>query len=159
MPYLNDAWVRLHTPVKLALGCCLAFFLWSGTVHASTPVSLALQVDVGFQATFREGDWTPVQVTIQNNGANFTGTLAVSTISGPRFTTTVGEVSTWSSERPITLPRGLQKQVTLYIPFSMGNLIPTGVIATVRDVQGNKVAEQVQKKGLAIASRNLFVGL
>ncbi|HLZ55552.1 MAG TPA: hypothetical protein VKR06_01280, partial [Ktedonosporobacter sp.] len=158
---MYDAWVRLKAPLKLAIGCCLAFFLWPGqlSAHTNTPVNLTLQVNVGFEATFREGDWTPVQISIQNNGADFSGTLAVSVVSGTVRTQVIGEVSPWSFEEPVTLLKGVQKQVTLYVPFTMGNLIPAGIIATLRDVQGKKVAEQTQIKGYTVEARNLFIGL
>src|SRR6185312_3149568 len=79
-------------PYILLAGCCLlGIFCLSfssnqqaqahvaGTVfHAPT-----LQVELGFQQTYRIGFWTPVFVTVNNgNSTSFSGMLVVSTYAG-----------------------------------------------------------------------------
>src|SRR5712691_3180262 len=132
MLQINGARFQLKNMLKVLMGCFLALALslllsqsqaaayTTANPTVMTASSPTLQVDVGFQATYRSGYWTPVHVVLSNNGADFKGVLSLSTFSGPPHSTTIGIASPWSFEEAVTLPKGAQKQVTLDVPFSLG---------------------------------------
>ena len=72
------------------------------------------QTAAGFDSRFHDGNWVPVRVTLDNNGADFQGMVAVnvanSTFGNP------GSTSVY--QVPISLPSGAHKQITLYAPFT-----------------------------------------
>ena len=85
---------RLRILFKIMVSSCLALafsalfsplqtLTHDATREGTNTISLTLQVDVGFDATFRAGYWTPVHIGISNGGVDFAGTLTVSTYSGP----------------------------------------------------------------------------
>ncbi|HZR39358.1 MAG TPA: hypothetical protein VFB12_04535, partial [Ktedonobacteraceae bacterium] len=169
------SWLR-KTPLRVIIGCLciicgLVLVLFLLQPHAaiyppSTPkANLTLQVSLGFQGDYREEYWTPAQVTIINNGPDFKGTLSVSVFSGPSTTPTlIGSTAPWSYETPVALPKKATKQVTLYIPFYFGNLIPQGFLATLRDVNGKVVATGNSANNqnaipYAVKTGNLLIGL
>ena len=84
---------QVKTTLKIVVGSCLALafaFLSSpvqASAHATTRTLTAassptLQVDVGFEGSFKRGYWTPVFVGVSNGDSAFAGTLSVSTFSG-----------------------------------------------------------------------------
>ncbi|MBV9229711.1 MAG: hypothetical protein JOZ18_10395, partial [Chloroflexi bacterium] len=71
-------------PVKIFIGCFLAlvsllYLSPAQATYATASGGLTLQVDVGFDATYKDGYWTPVRVSLNNDGPDFQGTLSVST--------------------------------------------------------------------------------
>src|SRR5215471_20415921 len=96
MPGYSYTWLQSKIALK---GCCLTLALWSflllssvqaPAAHAASPPSsptinrrdLTLQVDVGFNSFYRIGYWTPIRITLNNQGPDFSGTLAINTVSG-----------------------------------------------------------------------------
>jgi hypothetical protein len=161
---------RLRILLKIMAGSCLAlafsalFSPLQALAHDATKVgtntiSLTLQVDVGFDATFRAGYWTPVHIGMSNGGVDFAGTLTVSTYSGPPRSTTIGILSPWSYQQPVTLAKGAQKQFTIYVPYFLGNFTPIGVVVNLRDMRGKVVATQTVTGGYEVKPGDLFVGL
>jgi hypothetical protein len=84
---------RLGTLLKILVGFCLALVIsplfsplqalaHSATTPATATNGPTLQVDVGYDATFKTGYWTPVHIGISSGAADFAGTLAVNTYSG-----------------------------------------------------------------------------
>ncbi len=69
---------------------------------------VTLDVDVGFDGYAETGEWLPVFVTAANSGPDVSGEIVVES-SG-----LAGGVSRYA--RPIDLPRGSRKLVTLYLP-------------------------------------------
>ncbi len=144
------AWLQPKTTLKLLVGCCLAltFFLLPSAVQVSAhmavkPVSdLTLQLDVGFNSSYRMGSWTPVRVTLGNTGADFSGMLAINTFSGVSRTDPGTTSSPWSVAEPVTLARGTQKQITLTVPLYMGPFPPHGIAARLFDRHGRIVVTQ-----------------
>ncbi len=144
------AWLQLKTMLRLLVGCGLAFIgLLSfspaqATAHAEDAPArnLTLQLDVGFNSFYRIGYWTPVRVTLSNQGADFRGTLAINTSSGLSPINGGSNTSPWSFEEPVTLPQGTQKQLTLTMPLYMGLFPPHGIMAKLRDTHGHAVATQ-----------------
>lgn len=165
----GNRWLRLAS-ICLCVLCALVliFFLLPARQPPRVPsaaVKLALQVNLGFQGVYREDYWTPAQITIANQGANFNGTLAVQVFSGPNASPgLIGSTAPWSYETAIQLPQRATKQFTLTIPFYLGNLIPRGFLATVRDEQGRIVAtsDNVSSQNVSpyeVKVGNLFLGL
>ncbi len=160
---------RLRTLLKIFVSSCLALALFSyfsplqtqarGALMIGPTNSLTLQVDVGFEATFRSGYWTPVRVSISNGGGNFAGELSVSAYSGPPHSSTIGLLSPWSFQQPVALAKGAQQQFTIYVPYFLGNSTPTGVVVNVRDMHGKVVAPQTSPGGYEVKPGDLFVGL
>jgi CheY-like chemotaxis protein len=144
------AWLQLKTILRLLVCCGLAFIgLLSfspaqATAHAEdTPArNLTLQLDVGFNSFYRIGYWTPIRVTLSNEGADFRGTLAINTFSGLSLINGGSNTSPWSFEEPVTLPQGTQKKLTLTMPLYMGLFPPHGITARLLDTHGHAVATQ-----------------
>ena len=147
---------------SLCLALALTFFLFSAAASAhvnNTPAaSPALQMDVGFEDDSRLDYWTPVQITLSNEGADFKGILSATTYTSP-FPSgqVVGATLPWSYQVPITLPHGAQKQITMNVPFYESPAVPRGIIATLRDSRGKVVATQ-NKAPYTLKSGALLVG-
>ncbi len=160
------AWLQPKTMLKLLVGCCLALIVFlllspaQASAHAANmPTSdLTLQLDVGFNSIYRIGYWTPVRVTLGNTGANFSGTLAINTLSSLSRTGPGTAISPWSFEEPVTLARGTQKQVILTVPLYMGPFPPHGIVARLLDRHGRTVVTQEATPDYLLAS-DLFIGI
>jgi hypothetical protein len=122
------------------------------TTAASSP---SMNVTMGFDSRYRDGNWVPVQVSLSNNGPDFTGAVAVN-VPTPYYT---GSRSTTTYEMPVALATGAQKQVTLYIPLSLGiSGSTTNVDVNLIDSAGNLV--KTQSLALrALSQGDLFIGL
>src|SRR5258708_11470605 len=153
---------------KLLAGCCLivvlCLSLFPGrTVSAYDTGSFfhapTLQVELGFQQTYRIGLWTPVFVTVNNtNATNFSGTLSISTYAGsPR--TSSSDSSYWNYEEAISLHSNEQKQYTLNVPFYVG-VGARGITTTANllNAAGNLVATQQSAHGYEVKPGDLFIG-
>src|SRR5712671_4933418 len=70
--------------------CCLILILLLSPVQVSAHVinsharGLSLQVNVGFNENYRLNFLTPVRVTLNNSGPDFSGTLSVSIFSSQK---------------------------------------------------------------------------
>src|ERR1700730_13415217 len=117
---------------------------------------LSLQVDMGFQSTYRENYWVPVNVGISNNGANFTGKLTVKVFTGSPRIRNITITSPWNFEQPVTIAGKAQQRVTVYAPFYLSNLNALGFVATLLDEQGKIVTMQTTSLGYAIKPGGLF---
>ena len=166
----NAARQRFTTLLKILVGSCLAlavslslFPLQASASTAITPTTVTngptLQVDFGFDATFRTGYWTPVHIGMSNGSADFAGTLSVSIFSGPPHSTTIGILSSWSFQQPVALAKGAQKQFTINVPYFLGNFTPAGVVVTLRDMHGKIVVTQTATGGYEVKPGDLFIGL
>src|SRR5437588_2694703 len=92
------------------------------TITSPTPSQsgLSLVLDAGLDATARIGYWIPVRVTVSNYSAtSFSGTVLARIFSGFRRVATATDtvLSSKQFEEPVTVARGAQKRVTLYVPF------------------------------------------
>src|SRR5579859_1053020 len=164
---LNNHHARLQFTVKFLIGCCVAtvMCLWFTPVQAAAQTivspaeSLTLQVDIGFDSKFKSDYWTPVYVGVNNNTkSDFSGTLSVSTITEPMHLTSANQASPWSFDQPVTIQKGGNKQLTIYLPYFLGNAIPQGALAKLIDVHGKVVASQAATSGYEIKPGNLLVG-
>ena len=80
--------------------------------------SPTLQINAGFGTYFRIGAWVPLYITLHNNGSDFNGTLKTSNPEGFVWQDTYSTVPSSIYQQPVTVPRGTQKQVTLYLPLT-----------------------------------------
>ncbi len=147
----------------LCLALMLALFLFPLEASAHTTNTPAtgptLQMNVGFEDDSRLDYWTPVQITLGNDGADFRGTLSATTYTSP-FPSglVVGTILPWSYQEPIILPHGSLKQITMYIPFYESPAIPRGIIATLRNNKGKVVATQMSTP-YTLRAGSLLVGI
>ncbi len=149
-----SAWTRRTLPV-LMMSCfalALIFIIPPGGARAAGGPSL--QVNAGFGTRYRDENWIPAQVTLTNDGADFSGTLSLAA-SQPLFLTPGNTASTASYQLPIALPNGTQKQVTLYLPLYYD---AQSVIAKLLDGSGNVVASQTAKLNPLLPTE-VFVGI
>jgi hypothetical protein len=143
----------------------LLFFLTSGQVSAhgqmktNTVSNLSLQIDIGFQATYKDSYWVPVTIHITNNGTAFKGRLTIKAFTGSPLTRRVGNISPWSFEQPVTVAEQAQGLFTIDAPFYLSNFMPLGFVATLLDQQGKIVATQTTGLGFAIKPGDLFIGV
>ena len=133
----------------------LAFFLLPGSVLAQTTgrvsrgvtnlastahdtaAGTTFSVNAGFNTRYRSGNWIPVQVALRNDGADFTGTVSITTNDAQNSFGNSGAQSSY--QVPITLPNGSQKQVTLYVPVYTST---QGITVSLLDSNGNTVRKQ-----------------
>jgi uncharacterized membrane protein YhaH (DUF805 family) len=150
----------LPLALSLALLLAIIFSLFPSDVSASsmTPSSApSLQVNAGFGAYFRNGAWVPLYITLRNNGSDFSGTLTTGNPPSPIWQGTLTMIPATTYQQPITVPRGTQKQVVLYLPITSqsGSIsIPVQLL----DSQGKVVQSQSVSLN-QLYSDNVFVGL
>ena len=122
---------------------------------ATTTSSPNMNVNLGFDARYRDGNWIPVQVSLANNGPDFTGAVAVN-VPSPYYT---NDRSTTTYEVPVALATGAQKQVTLYIPLALGiSGSTTNIDVNLIDSTGNLVNTQSPTLR-ALGQGDIFIGL
>jgi len=88
------------------------------SVRLEADASPTFQVQLGFNSRFRDGNWVPVHIALQNTDTDFTGTLSVNVPT--QFTGANNPDTSAIYRTPITLPTGSQKRITIYAPFSFG---------------------------------------
>ncbi|MGF1504286.1 MAG: hypothetical protein ACFB51_03985 [Anaerolineae bacterium] len=91
-------------PVLLALGVLIP--LTQQPAHAQTQ-GLTLDARAGFDGYVQQGEWLPIQVTASNDGEDLVGELRV------EMPTLTGSSALYT--RPIDLPQGSRKTVTVYV--------------------------------------------
>ena len=134
--------------VILLTSLCISLILFLVPARASalTKNSLvvlpALQLTVGFEDDSRVNYWTPVQVTLSNEGSNFSGMISVTTYAGFSRQVVVGNTLPWSYQVPVVLPHGTQKQINFNIPFYETPAVPQGIVATLSDSKGKVITSQ-----------------
>ena len=122
--------ISLPYTLSVLFALLLAFFFLPGSVLAKTigqgtrdainfaPTAAGgptFSVYPGFNTRYRSGSWIPVQVMLQNEGADFTGTVSITTNSAQNSFGSSGSPSGY--QVPITLANGAQKQVMMYVPI------------------------------------------
>jgi hypothetical protein len=118
-----------------------------------------LQVAVGFEDDARLDYWTPVQITLNNDGPDFKGVLSVTTYSSfSRTGLVVGTILPWSYQQSITLPHDAQKQLNLYVPFYESPALPRSIIATLIDSNGKVITTQ-KATPFTLHAGSLLVGI
>src|SRR5258706_993789 len=158
-------------PMRVILrfaGFCLAFTLLLGfflmplpalahTTNRGSSISPtagpSFSVNAGFNTRYRSGNWIPVQVTLRNDSADFTGTIS---INSPYTQNSYGGSSPASNYQvPITLPNGSQKQVTIYVPVYGST---QSITVSLLDSNGNTVSKQTSVLQ-SLNTGDIFVGI
>ncbi len=119
--------------------------------------SPTLQVSAGFGTYFRVGAWVPLYITLHNNGSDFKGMLATSNPEGLVWQDTYSMVPSSTYQQPVTVPRGTQKQVTLYLPITVQSST-VSIIVQLLDSYG-KVTQSQSLLLHQLFPGNAFVGL
>lgn len=158
------------TIIRALIGVCLAFaltlFLLSlsasaHSVHTSSSLAApaagpTMQVQAGFNSRYRDGNWTPIQVTLRNDGPDFNGKVSV--ITTPLFSGPGNGGSTYTYQQAVSLPNGSQKQVTLYAPFTFGSFgISQNIDVNLLD-SNNKLATTQSATLRTLGASDIFVG-
>ncbi len=77
------------------------------TPPSATELSLDINIALGFSGIFKLGQWTPLTITVSNNGRTRSGTLEVEV---PNTTATLGERTTTLHRRGLELAPGARKR-------------------------------------------------
>lgn len=114
-------WQQFNKRILALAASCLALVLlysFSPTPTLAREVTgvPTFQVNAGFETHYRDGNWVPVQVTLRNNGPDFSGTVSL-TAPTPQFLGSSNQGTPSNYQVPITLANGAQKQVTIYVPL------------------------------------------
>jgi hypothetical protein len=124
------------------------------TMPAGQP---SMQVSAGFDTHYRNGSWVPIHITLSNIGADFSGALSITNPSGPIVQPPFSTVPVSTYEEPITLPHGIQKQVTMYLPIYTLQGVP-GITVHLLDLHGNILQSQSAPLHM-LDPEDIFVGL
>jgi len=164
--FYTNSWSRYRTATRMSTSICFIFilmsFLFASQVSAQATHSLSSgprikKIDVGLDGTYRDENWVPIQISLENNGSEFDGKIAInsSSLNNPR----ADNPSTTIYQLPISLPSISNKQVTMYVPITSGFLgYNQPVIVSLIDNNGHKVTSQsTTLQGLN--SSTLFIGL
>ncbi len=117
-----DTTIWMFIPVYIIF--VLLFFLFPLRVSAQGTYPLSngpriKNIDAGFGGTYRDGNWVPLQISLENNGPEFDGKIAVNI--SPAFNpsgTATSSATTY--EQVINLPSLSDKQVMMYVPITSG---------------------------------------
>src|SRR5947209_6384343 len=146
--------------------CCLIFTLGIAVMLSFPGISAhiakavadgpTMQVNAGFNARYRDGNWVPFQVTLSNSGADFSGSLSMNapTSYGGNGNAMVAPVY----KEPINLANGAQKQITTYIPINLGGTGTQHIRVSLLDSDGNIVRSQLSTI-TSLGSNDAFVGI
>ena len=108
---------RIMTLAGPCIVLALLFFISPTRAQAQTVTSgPSFQVNAGFETRYQDGNWIPVQVSLRNDGPDFSGSLSLKT-PNPQFMAQSNPSSPSNYQVPITLANGAQKQVTMYVPL------------------------------------------
>ncbi|MCY3779322.1 MAG: hypothetical protein OXG78_03350 [Chloroflexi bacterium] len=100
---------RLRAECVLVFSIVLMLFVWSpAAAQDNFRDVIEMSVEVGFDSTFRPGDWTPVVIRLKNNGESLTGRVVIR----PE---TSGTVVGNAFGSPVELPSGAEKSALLNI--------------------------------------------
>lgn len=161
---LRSPWRRVATLLaSICISLIFFSFLFPAQVSAhtrnSSVVLPTLHIAVGFEDDSRLNYWTPVQVTMNNEGSNFKGVLSVSTYAGSsRTSIVVGNTLPWSYQESIVLLHGIQKRINLNVPFYETPTIPRGIVATLSDSNGKVITTQTAQP-FTLESGSLLIGI
>ncbi len=116
------------------------------------------RVSIGFDEQYQDGNWVPVQVTLSNNGTDFSGKVSIQ-VPSSSYNIPGNATSTSIYQEPISLPPGSHKQVTLYIPLNLGtqgNRSP--ITVDLLDSNDHKIASHTSSPN-SISPNTVVVGI
>ncbi|GAC1362678.1 MAG: hypothetical protein NVSMB44_18490 [Ktedonobacteraceae bacterium] len=142
----------------LLLSLLIAAPVSAHTAHFATDGPTIQRVTIGFDEQYQDGNWVPIQVTLSNNGTDFSGKVSIHVPSSP-YSNYNGSAPTYTYQEPVSLPPGSRKQVTLYIPLSLGtqgNRSPVSV--DLLDNNNNKIASKTGSPN-SVSGNTVIVGI
>ena len=146
--------MRVFVVSCLVLVLLLFFALPTNALAHTVSGRPSLQVSAGFETHYRDGNWVPVQITLHNDGLDFSGTLSL-TSSNPQYVLQSDPSTSLSYQFAITLANGARKQVTMYLPLYSGMQN-----VTVKLLNGNGNTVGIQTASLnPLAPGDVFVGI
>ena len=116
-------------------------FLFKPTRVFASSSSPTLQINAGFGTYFRIGAWVPLYITLHNNGSDFNGMLTASNPEGLIWQDTYSMVPSSKYQQSVTVERGTQKHVTLYLPITSQSST-VNIVVQLLDSYGNVVQSQ-----------------
>lgn len=124
---------------------CLCTLAWP---LMATPegIRVSMTVVAGYEGRAKAGQWMPVTVTLQNDGAEISGEVQFTSRRDMGPFTQKGIFA-----QPVTIPAGGTKRVTLYMPAEFGATPPVELV-----VKGEKVAEATSAP---VITAELLVGV
>jgi hypothetical protein len=135
----------------LLCGILVSLFLGFGiktpySAFAQSADGLTISVKAGFDGKFKDGQWIPLWVTLENKGTDQEGLIRI------EFTDGSGGMDT--TEYPIDLPSVSKKEVTVY-------LYPEGYSRTlqVSYISGKKTLDKVQLQLDNFAPTEIWYGI
>jgi hypothetical protein len=146
--------IRVFVASCLALVLLLFFALPTNALAHTVTGGPSLQVSAGFETHYRDGNWVPVQITLHNDGPDFSGTLSL-TASNPQYVLQNDPSTSLSYQFAITLANGARKQVTMYLPLYSGM---QNVTVKLLDGNGSAVATQTASLN-PLSPGDVFVGI
>jgi uncharacterized membrane protein YhaH (DUF805 family) len=146
--------IRVFVASCLALILLLFFALPTNALAHTVTGGPSLQVSAGFETHYRDGNWVPVQITLHNDGPDFSGTLSL-TASNPQYILQNDPSTSLSYQFAITLANGARKQVTMYLPLYSGM---QNVTVKLLDSNGNAVGTQTASLN-PLSPGDVFVGV
>ena len=142
----------------ILIALCISLVLPTSTqAHTTLPhAGPTMQVNAGFSSRYRDGDWVPLHITLHNSGPDFTGMISVNFQK-----VSISSISEPASryQQTISLPNGAQKQVTMYVPVSLGTQGSTQALTVdLLDSNGNRVTSQVTTLR-SLGTNDMLVGV
>src|SRR5438876_1023828 len=152
---------RIRVPVCICLSILCAFFLFPQNTSADSAVSSpgmpAFHISAGFNSRYRDSNWVPVQVSLRNDSADFSGFVSI-TIPAPSANVTRSSPAL-TYQQAVSLPTGSQKQVTLNVPIAVGEQGSTQVITVnLLDTNNQKISSATTTLR-SIGPSDVFVGI
>ncbi|MDQ2887571.1 MAG: hypothetical protein M3Y39_15975 [Chloroflexota bacterium] len=145
---------------SLCVTVLLAFFLFPLKASAQASSSLSrptFTVNIGFSSRYRDGNWMPVRVSLHNDGPDFNGSISIS-VPSPSISSGKSSANL-TYQQAVSLPTQSQKQVTLYVPISVGNQGSTLPISVdLLDANNQKIGNAVNMLR-SIGPNDIFVGI
>lgn len=132
---------------RARLAALLALALLPGGSALAQQDAITLDVRAGFDGYTQSDVWTPLTITASNTGPDATGEIRV------EVSTFTGAPTTYV--RPLDLPSGSRKQITLYAGDVNGFATPLDVKFFV----GNRVAAETRADLQVVDPTTLLVGL
>lgn len=152
---------RIRVPVCICIAILSALFLFPQSIAANTLASAfskpVFHIDAGFNSRYRDGNWVPVQVSLRNDGADFSGFVSI-TVPAPSANITRSS-PTITYQQAVNLPTGSQKQVTLNVPVAVGDQGSTQAITVnLLDANYQKISSQTTTLR-SIGPSDIFIGI
>lgn len=146
--------IRVFVASCFALVLLLFFALPTNALAHTVTGGPSLQVSAGFETHYRDGNWVPVQITLHNDGPDFSGNLSL-TASNPQYVLQNDPSTSLSYQFAINLANGARKQVTMYLPLYSGM---QNVTVKLLDSNGNAVGTQTASLN-PLSPGDVFVGI